>query len=110
MTIPVYVLGAISLSAQVYFSDRLKKRGVFIVSCCAPVAAGYLMCVFSKNPDVGYAGMFVLVVGKFCRMTPGGDLLIVLTRLVPHLDIGCHLDHNKFGTGHQACDRPAIRI
>jgi hypothetical protein len=64
MTIPVFVLGAISLSTQVYFSDKLKKRAVFIVCCCVPVATGYLMCVFSKDPNVGYAGMFVLVVGK----------------------------------------------
>ena len=65
MTIPVFILGAISLSIQVYYSDKIKKRGVFIVSCCVPVAVGYLMCVGSKNPDVGYAGMFVLVVGMF---------------------------------------------
>jgi hypothetical protein len=64
MTIPVYILGATSLSIQVYYSDKLKKRGIFIICCCAPVAAGYLMCVFSKNPDVGYAGMFVLVIGE----------------------------------------------
>jgi hypothetical protein len=65
MTIPVYVLGAISLTVQVYYSDKHKKRGLFIVACCAPVAAGYLMCVFSKNANVGYAGMFVLVVGLY---------------------------------------------
>lgn len=64
MTIPVYVLGAISLTIQVYFSDKLRKRAVFIVSCCVPVAIGYLMCVWSKKPDVGYAGMFVLVIGE----------------------------------------------
>jgi hypothetical protein len=97
MTIPVYVLGAISLSTQVYFSDRFKKRGVFIVSCCAPVAAGYLMCVFSKDPDVGYAGMFVLVVGEFCAMSRRRNLLIFLNRLVPDLDIGCHMDYNESG-------------
>lgn len=66
MTIPVYVLGAISLSILVYYSDKLSKRGVFIVACCAPVAVGYLMCVGSRNPNVGYAGMFVLVLGKLC--------------------------------------------
>jgi hypothetical protein len=63
MTIPVYVLGAISLSTQVYFSDRLKKRAAFIVGCCVPVAVGYLICVGSANPNAGYAGMFVLVIG-----------------------------------------------
>jgi hypothetical protein len=64
MTIPVYVLGAISLSTQVYFSDKLKKRGAFIVGCCVPVAAGYLICVGTPNPNAGYAGMFVLVIGQ----------------------------------------------
>ena len=64
MTVPVYVLGAISLATQVYFSDKMKKRAVIIVACCVPVAIGYLMPVWSKNPDVGYAGMFVLVVGR----------------------------------------------
>lgn len=64
MTIPVYFIGALSLIIQVYYSDKLRKRAFFIVGCCAPVAIGYLMCVWSKNPDVGYAGMFVLVIGK----------------------------------------------
>jgi len=70
MTIPVYTLGAISLSIQVYYSDKLKKRAVFIVACCAPVAIGYLMCVGSKNADVGYAGMFVLVIGQSAHTCP----------------------------------------
>ena len=66
MTIPVYVLGAISLVTQVYFSDKLRKRGIFIIGCCVPVAVGYLICVGSPNPYAGYAGMFVLVIGELC--------------------------------------------
>ncbi|KAF2501284.1 high-affinity nicotinic acid transporter-like protein [Lophium mytilinum] len=65
MTIPVYVLGAISLVIQVYYSDKLRRRGAFIVGCCVPVAVGYLMCVGTPNPNVGYAGMFVLVIGLY---------------------------------------------
>lgn len=64
MTIPVFVLGAVSLVTQVYFSDRLKKRGVFIVGCCIPVAVGYLICVGTANASAGYAGMFILVTGN----------------------------------------------
>lgn len=64
MTIPVYVLGAISLICQVTLSDKFKKRGVFIVGCCVPVAVGYLVCVGSSNPYAGYAGMFILVIGQ----------------------------------------------
>lgn len=67
MTIPVYTLGAISLTIQVYYSDKLRKRAFFIVGCRAPVTTGYLMCVWSKKPDVGYAGMFVLVIGESCQ-------------------------------------------
>lgn len=65
LTIPVYVLGAISLVIQVYYSDKTKKRGVFIIGCCVPVAVGYLICVGTPNARAGYAGMFVLVLGKF---------------------------------------------
>ncbi|KAE9970549.1 hypothetical protein BLS_004863 [Venturia inaequalis] len=65
MTIPVYILGAISLTIQVYLSDRLRKRGAFIIGCCIPVAAGYLICVATPNPNAGYAGMFVLVTGLY---------------------------------------------
>ena len=39
---------------------------MFIVGCCVPVAVGYLICVGSSNPNAGYAGMFVLVIGKLC--------------------------------------------
>ena len=66
LTIPIYVLGAISLVTQVYFSDKLKKRGVFIIGCCIPVSVGYLICVFTANTAAGYAGMFILVLGEFC--------------------------------------------
>jgi hypothetical protein len=64
MTIPVYLLGAISLIVQVYFSDKTKTRGMFIIGSCVPVAVGYLVCVGSSIPAVGYAGMFILVLGK----------------------------------------------
>ncbi|RAO73117.1 uncharacterized protein BHQ10_009129 [Talaromyces amestolkiae] len=65
MTIPVYVLGAISLVIQVYFSDKMKKRAAFIIGSCVPVAIGYLVCVGTPNAHAGYAGMFILVLGLF---------------------------------------------
>lgn len=64
MTIPVYILSAASLVTQVYWSDRLRKRGAFIICCCVPVVAGYLVCVRTANPHAGYAGMFILVLSK----------------------------------------------
>ena len=65
MTIPVYVVGAASLITIVYFSDRTKRRGVFIMGSCVPVAIGYLICIATPNPHAGYAGMFILVLGIF---------------------------------------------
>ncbi|KGO38456.1 Major facilitator superfamily domain, general substrate transporter [Penicillium expansum] len=65
MTIPVYVLGAISLLTQVYFSDKLKRRSIFIIGCCVPVAVGYLICVGTSSSGAGYAGMFILVLGLY---------------------------------------------
>ncbi|KAK6597039.1 hypothetical protein H4I96_09691 [Botrytis cinerea] len=65
MTIPIYVVGLISLIIQVYFSDKYKKRGVFIVACCVPVAVGYLICVGTPSNGAGYAGMFILVLGLY---------------------------------------------
>ncbi|TGO63833.1 hypothetical protein BOTNAR_0095g00310 [Botryotinia narcissicola] len=65
MTIPIYVVGLISLIIQVYFSDKYKKRGVFIIACCVPVAVGYLICVGTPSNGAGYAGMFILVLGLY---------------------------------------------
>jgi hypothetical protein len=112
MTVPVYVLGAISLATQVYFSDKMRKRGVIIVACCVPVAIGYLMPVWSKNPDVGYAGMFVLVVGKSLARSCHRlfSLLTVPPRPLPNLNPSCDMDNNQPGTRHKARHRPAVRI
>lgn len=64
MTIPIYVLGGISLVVQVYFSDKFKRRGVFIIGCCVPVVVGYLICVSTSNPNAGYAAVLILSLGE----------------------------------------------
>lgn len=108
MTIPVYVVGAISLSVQVYWSDRLKRRGVFIVACCIPVAAGYLVCVGTPNAGAGYAGMFILVFGQSYNIA--NVLHPDLTRAVPNLNIGCDLDSHESVPRFQACFWHALRL
>ncbi|KIX95862.1 uncharacterized protein Z520_08570 [Fonsecaea multimorphosa CBS 102226] len=65
MTIPVYVVGATSLITVVYFSDRFKRRGIFIMGCCVPVVVGYLIAVGTSNKHAGYAAMFILVLGIY---------------------------------------------
>ncbi|KAL1898439.1 hypothetical protein Sste5346_003342 [Sporothrix stenoceras] len=65
MTIPVYVLGAISLITNCYISDRMNRRAIVLLWCCIPVVTGYLICVGTANAHAGYAGMFVLVLGVY---------------------------------------------
>ena len=64
MTIPVYILGAICLVTNCTLSDKFQRRGPFLVGCAVPVFVGYLICVGTANPHAGYAGMFILVLGK----------------------------------------------
>ncbi|ERT02406.1 hypothetical protein HMPREF1624_00704 [Sporothrix schenckii ATCC 58251] len=65
LTIPVYVVGALSLVTNCYVSDRLNRRAIVLLWCCLPVIAGYLICVGTANAHAGYAGMFVLVLGVY---------------------------------------------
>jgi hypothetical protein len=63
LTIPVYVLGALSLVAQAYLSDRLQKRALFLIMSAIPVIVGYVICVGTANATAGYLAMFICVIG-----------------------------------------------
>ena len=65
LTIPVYTLGAISLVFQAYWSDRLRKRALFLLISAVPVTTAYLICVGTANKAAGYAAMFILVIGVY---------------------------------------------
>jgi hypothetical protein len=64
LTIPIYILGGISLVTQCYLSDKYKQRGLFIIACCVPVAVGYLIVIGTASPGAGYAALFILGIGK----------------------------------------------
>lgn len=81
LTIPVYAVGAISLVTQAYWSDRLKKRALFLVLSAIPVTIAYIICVGTSNKVAGYVAMFILVTGVYsvsCLM-----LTWMATNLVP---------------------------
>jgi MFS family permease len=69
MTIPLYVVGAISLITVVYFSDKYARRGLFILGCLVPVITGYLIAVGTSNQKAGYVAMFILVLGIYPTST-----------------------------------------
>ncbi|KAM0286463.1 hypothetical protein ACHAQH_000889 [Verticillium albo-atrum] len=81
LTIPVYALGAFSLATQAYWSDRLKKRAMFLLISACPVIAAYIICIGTPNRVAGYVAMFILVTGVYsfsCLM-----MTWVATNLVP---------------------------
>ncbi|KAF2799763.1 MFS general substrate transporter [Melanomma pulvis-pyrius CBS 109.77] len=69
MTVPVYVMGALSLVTQCYFSDKLQKRALFLAGSAAPVVTGYLICVGTASPAAGYFAMFILSIGVYAIST-----------------------------------------
>lgn len=81
LTIPVYAVGACSLLTQAYWSDRLRKRAIFLLFSAIPVCIAYLICVGTDSKAAGYAAMFILVLGIYsfsCLM-----MTWVATSLVP---------------------------
>lgn len=66
LTIPVYVVGAISLVIQAHFSDKYEQRALFLVGSAVPVITGYLICVGTSNAVAGYVAMFILSMGQLC--------------------------------------------
>lgn len=81
LTIPVYAVGAVSLATQAYWSDRLKKRALFLVLSAMPVIAAYLIIVGTDNRIAGYIAMYILVLGVYsvsCLM-----ITWMATNLVP---------------------------
>lgn len=72
MTIPVYVVGAISLIIQSHFSDKFQQRALFLVGSAVPVVTGYLICVGTSSGAAGYVAMFILSLGM--SSTESGNL------------------------------------
>ncbi|KAF2432934.1 high-affinity nicotinic acid transporter [Tothia fuscella] len=65
LTIPVYAVGALSLAAQAYWSDRLKQRALFLLISAVPVTIAYCICIGTPNKIPGYVAMFILVTGVY---------------------------------------------
>lgn len=65
LTVPVYLVGAISLATQAYFSDRLKKRSLFLYLSAFPVIIAYVICIATPNKYAGYVAMYILVLGVY---------------------------------------------
>ena len=65
LTIPVYILGCISLAGFSWTSDRLRKRAAIACIAPIPVVIGYAIVVGSANNAVGYFAMFLCAAGIY---------------------------------------------
>jgi MFS family permease len=65
LTIPVYVLGAISSSAIAFLSDRYQRRALFMLFFGPFTLAGYSILLASKTASVLYFACFMVTFGSY---------------------------------------------
>ena len=69
MTIPPYVTACALTIAVAHFSDRLKRRGYFILGSLVLAIVGFIMAITTSGDEslagVTYAGCFLACCGLF---------------------------------------------
>ena len=69
MTIPPYVTACLLTIAVAHFSDKLKRRGLFIIASLVLAIVGFLMAITTSDhrelASVTYAGCFLACCGFF---------------------------------------------
>lgn len=58
LSVPPYVLAAFSTIFAGWLSDHYGKRGVFAIFYACVGIVGFILCIFSPLPGLGYAGLF----------------------------------------------------
>lgn len=70
LTVPPYVLGAITCVATSYASWRMNKRGIFLIFCAVLPTLGYAMFISTINANIRYGAIFL----PFCGIYTYGAL------------------------------------
>jgi MFS family permease len=65
LTIPVYAFGAFVLCAVSYFSDKINKRGLFLMVLPIPVIVGYSITIGTASAGAGFFAMFLCCGGIY---------------------------------------------
>lgn len=65
LSVPPYVLAALTTVAAGYISDRIQKRGIVAMVCTSFGALGYLMLLTNQNVGVNYTGLFLAASGMY---------------------------------------------
>ena len=68
---PLYYKGFITTLLTAYFSDRMRRRGVFIIGWMSVVIIGYTILITQNKPSVSYFAIFLTVAGVSpCQFFP----------------------------------------
>jgi predicted MFS family arabinose efflux permease len=65
MTIPVYVVTGVFTIALCALSDRLRKRGVFLIIAFLLAAVGWLLLIVSNSRNLSFAATFLVGMGTY---------------------------------------------
>lgn len=65
LTVPVYVVAALSFMIQAQFSDRLFLRGPFIIGNFFIQIVGYIILATAKPVGARYFGVYVVALGLY---------------------------------------------
>lgn len=65
LSVPPYVLAAITTVLAGYFSDRIQKRGIVAMVSTSVGALGYILLLVTQNPAVNYTGLFLAAAGCY---------------------------------------------
>ncbi|CAH0056896.1 unnamed protein product [Clonostachys solani] len=65
LTIPCYLLGAVTYLGVGYLSDRYQRRGIWVVTMGTVSVCGYIMLLSNGGVAVNYAGCFFVACGLY---------------------------------------------
>ena len=82
LTIPCYLLGSIVYFTVATISDRVKRRGPFILFAGMFIMTGYSVLLGSKTPGVRYFACYLVLFGA--PIIPGLNLTWLNTNMSPH--------------------------
>ncbi|TWU72757.1 hypothetical protein ED733_002484 [Metarhizium rileyi] len=65
LSVPPYAVAAVLTVVIGFWSDRVQKRGIFIMGCALVGVVGFIMLIATTDPAVQYAGTFFGAMGIY---------------------------------------------
>ncbi|KAG5990267.1 hypothetical protein E4U54_004142 [Claviceps lovelessii] len=65
LSVPPYAVAAVLTVLVGYWSDRIQRRGIFIMGSAVLAVAGFVMLTATTDPAVQYAGTFLAAMGIY---------------------------------------------